>query len=558
MTQKEALTILKTGVNVFLTGEPGSGKTHAINQYASYLRSHGVEPAITASTGIAATHIGGFTIHSWSGIGIRKHLSNYDLEMLEMNQRVYRRVSASRVLIIDEISMLDGKTLALVDRVCRAIKRTEKAFGGMQVVFVGDFFQLPPVTQEGDPPLQFAFSSESWHSACPVVCYLSEQHRQEDPVFLEALSALRKGTLEDRHKMQLEERLVQSEKLAALAVTKLFPHNADVYRINEAELAKLSGQPCAFQMTSRGLAPLIEQLKRGCLSPETLMLKKGARVMFTKNNFEAGFVNGTTGEVEGFRKIDGVPVVKTSGGMRPAEPMEWTISDGSKVLAKIEQVPLRLAWAITVHKSQGMSLDAAFMDLSGAFEYGQGYVALSRVRTFAGLYLGGLNRKALEVHPDVLAKDRDFCALSEKLRAAFQSMDEDKITALHAGFIEACGGHLLFEKGRKSVKTKESTLDVTKKLLLKKLNLAEMASERNLTIGTILGHLEKLAALKAIDVVSDMAHLKPEQRRFEKAKAVFEAVVKEGGGTALSPVRERLGSGFSYDELRLVRLYLKV
>ncbi|MDO8600811.1 MAG: AAA family ATPase [bacterium] len=556
MTQEEALTILKTGANVFLTGEPGSGKTHTINQYVSYLREHEIEPAVTASTGIAATHIGGFTIHSWSGIGIRKHMSEYELEMIEMNQRVHRRVSAARVLVIDEISMLDGKTLVLVDRVCRIIQRSEKAFGGMQVIFVGDFFQLPPVTREGDLPLQFAFASESWSVAKPVVCYLSEQHRQEDLIFLEALSALRRGVFGDSHYAQLAKRFVRPEEHAALAVTKLFPHNADVDRLNDAELAKLPDAPRMFRMTSRGVPPLVEQLKRGCLSPETLALKKGARVMFTKNNFEAGFVNGTTGEVAGFRKADGAPVIHTRAGSRIAEPMEWTITDGLKVLAKIEQTPLRLAWAITVHKSQGVSLDAAFMDLSGAFEYGQGYVALSRVRTLAGLYLGGLNDKALRVHPDVLAKDAELRALSDTLREVFRSMGFEEITKLQHDFIRACGGTMGVRKSEKPAKKKEPTLGVTKAFLLKKLQLAEIAAERNLTVGTIIGHLEKLVAQNLIDANRDCAHLKPEQKRFEKAKKAFEYIFKREKTMALSPVRAMLGDDFSFDELRLVRLYM--
>ncbi len=322
------------------------------------------------------------------------------------------------------------------------------------------------------------------------------------------------------------------------------------------ELAKLTDAPHAFRMTSRGATPLIEQLKRGCLSPETLTLKKGARVMFTKNNFEAKFVNGTTGEVAGFRKIDGVPIIKTRDGMRTAEPMEWTITDGARVLAKIEQTPLRLAWAITVHKSQGMSLDSAFMDLSGAFEYGQGYVALSRVRTLAGLYLGGLNEKALEVHPEVLAKDSEFRALSERLRESIQNMDAREVVKIHNNFIHMCGGTAHIRKSEKPAKEKEPTMHITKELISKKLSLVELAGERGLTIGTILSHLEKLVAENLIDANHDLAHLKPEQKRFEKAKTAFEVVRKTQGNFALSPVRAMLDDDFSFDELRLLRLFL--
>ena len=150
MTQSQALAILKTGANVFLTGEPGSGKTYVVNSYVVYLRKYGIEPAITASTGIAATHIGGMTIHSWSGIGIKTKLDTRDIRNIASNQYITRRVGRAKVLIIEEVSMLTPNTLSMVDSVCRQVKQNQKPFGGMQVVFVGDFFQLPPVAKKGN------------------------------------------------------------------------------------------------------------------------------------------------------------------------------------------------------------------------------------------------------------------------------------------------------------------------------------------------------------------------------------------------------------------------
>ena len=147
MTQSQALSILKTGTNVFLTGEPGSGKTHLLNEYIKYLRDHSIEPAITASTGIAATHIGGMTVHSWSGIGIKTRLEKSDLNKIKTSQYIVRRITKVKVLIIEEISMLTGDTLSMVDTVCREIKQNPKPFGGIQVILAGDFFQLPPVVR---------------------------------------------------------------------------------------------------------------------------------------------------------------------------------------------------------------------------------------------------------------------------------------------------------------------------------------------------------------------------------------------------------------------------
>ncbi len=457
MTQSEALTILKTGANVFLTGEPGSGKTHAVNQYVSYLRSCGIEPAVTASTGIAATHLNGMTIHSWSGIGVKRTLDAYDLDFIAANEKRVKRIRGAKVLIIDEISMLSAQALNMVDVVLRTLRHSSDAFGGLQTVLVGDFFQLPPVVGDrasgsterlpfanagGDPSRQFCFTSSTWERLKPVTCYLSEQYRQEDQAFLGLLSSLRSGRITSEHRELLHTRfLATGDAGAKTGITKLFSHNADVDRINETELAKLPAHPRNFPMVSRGQKPLIEQLKRGCLSPELLKLKTGARVMFTKNNFEEGFVNGTTGEVIGFRSHDGYPVVRTKNGDITVEPESWVIEADRKALAEITQLPLRLAWAITVHKSQGMSLDSAVIDLGDAFEYGQGYVALSRLRTLAGMHLLGLNTRALEVHPAIVEKDQSFQSDSDEAKRVFGELPGHELSRMHENFIRACGGH---------------------------------------------------------------------------------------------------------------------
>ena len=448
MTQVEALAILKTGGNVFLTGEPGSGKTHLVNQYVAYLRSHGIEPAITASTGIAATHIGGLTIHSWSGIGIRRDLTKYDLDHLGQNRNVVRRVGKARVLIIDEVSMLSARTLSMIELVTRALRRREEPFGGLQVILVGDFFQLPPVDRRetrstvsfGQDLIseQFAFGSRAWTALNPIVGYLSEQHRQEDAMFLDLLSAIRRNVIGESHRQLLRTRYAPKPKDG---ITQLYSHNVDVDQINNAELAKLPGQSKTFEMTSHGAEKMVLALKRGCLSPEILALKVGARVMFTKNDvMRHQYSNGTLGVVTRFDKENGRSVIKTnSGKMIFAEPDDWQVEDNGRVLAQISQVPLRLAWAMTVHKSQGLSLETAHLDLSRTFEYGQGYVALSRLRTLAGLSLAGLNQRALEVHPEILAKDADFRAQSDQARVAFAKIPASELRTMQTNFLRACG-----------------------------------------------------------------------------------------------------------------------
>ena len=457
MTQERAFNILKTGGNIFLTGEPGSGKTYVVNKYVEYLRSHGIDPAITASTGIAATHIGGMTIHSWSGIGIKKSLDKYDLDRVASNERLVKRVGKAKVLIIDEVSMLAPETLGMVDQVCRAIKQDERAFGGLQVILVGDFFQLPPVVKREDSSLQkaliaqtllrFAYDAPCWHAADFVVCYLTEQHRQEDSNFLSVLSAIRKNIYGAMHHGHIEKRKIAHANIPE-GIPRLFSHNLDVDRVNDEELGKISARERIFEMTSQGAPGLVEALKKGCLSPETLKLKEGAKVMFTKNNPLAGFVNGTLGEVE---EIDsyGSPVVRLKNGRSiTVEPTDWTVEEGGLVRARISQLPLRLAWAITVHKSQGMSLDAAAMDLTDVFEFGQGYVALSRVRTLSGLYLLGWNKQTFQVHPEVLKIDGRFREYSEAAEETFCKLASEELVKLHHNFIKASGGKLIAEKMR--------------------------------------------------------------------------------------------------------------
>ncbi|MBP7811687.1 MAG: AAA family ATPase [Candidatus Moranbacteria bacterium] len=440
MTQEEALAILRTGVHVFLTGEAGSGKTYTINAYTSYLREREVDFAVTASTGIAATHIHGMTIHAWSGIGISRSLNEDEVRAIVDNRYVAKRIKKAKVLIIDEISMLDASIFDMVERVCRAVRKGQLPFGGLQVVVVGDFFQLPPVVKEGEFS-RFAFESETWQWLDFKVCYLTDQYRQEDDMFLELLSAMRSQSWSALHQRRLETRLIDAGEELPDEMTRLFSHNADVDCINRGELGKLDTKTYRFVMAERGPEKLVGALKRGCLSPEQLELKEGAAVMFTKNNQAEGFMNGTLGVVIGFEGGKHWPVVRThAGDCIVVEPMEWMMMEGDTILAKITQLPLRLAWAMTIHKSQGVSLDAAVMDLSQAFEFGQGYVALSRVRRLSGVHLIGINERALEVHPRVVQEDRIFREVSKATLAQSRSLKPEEQERQEQNFILIVGG----------------------------------------------------------------------------------------------------------------------
>jgi ATP-dependent exoDNAse (exonuclease V) alpha subunit len=409
MTQNQAFDIMRLGNNVFLTGAAGSGKSHLLRRYIAYLRKNKIHVGVTASTGIAATQINGRTIHSWAGIGIHRDLADKEISKLFYNDDVRERITKARVLIIDEVSMLGANLLDLVDRVCKKLRQSEEPFGGIQVILCGDFFQLPPIPdRESGARTEFAFSARAWQTGQFLTCYLEKQYRQTDDNYLDILNSIRHSRITDALLAKLFDRRDQTIEHIKKP-TKLYTHNVDVDAINARELSAIEAEPVQYHMQSKGEPNLIHGLKKYCLAPEILELKIGAVVMFTQNNRSKGYVNGTLGTVIGFDVEDNHPVVKTTRGKEiVAEPGSWKIEEDDEVIAEIIQIPIRLAWAITVHKSQGMSLDAAQIDLSKAFTEGMGYVALSRVRTLAGLRLDGLNEMALRVNPEITAIENDL------------------------------------------------------------------------------------------------------------------------------------------------------
>ncbi len=561
MTQAEALSILTTGANVFLTGEPGSGKTYTIQQYVAWLRARGIEPAITASTGIAATHIHGMTIHAWSGIGVRDGLSPMDIDAIASKEHVARRVQKATTLIIDEISMLSAPVLSLVDAVCREVKRTDLPFGGMQVVLVGDFYQLPPISKGNERPA-FAFESRTWKELNLIPCYLTEQHRQDDRRFLSVLSSIRAADPDPTTVSVILSRESEIEGFDE-DVPRLYTHNIDVDRVNHEKLDTLPGVTKRFAMDSSGAPPLIEALKRGCLSPESLLLKEGAVVMGTKNVPILGLANGTLGKVIGFEKGSGYPQVELQDGRSiTVPPVEWAIEEGGKARAKVAQVPLRLAWAITVHKSQGMSMDAAAIDLSRAFEYGQGYVALSRVRTLDGLYILGWSEQALAVHPLVVANDEEFRDATEAATTAFAELEKSgERLELEKQFVKASGGDWeagLDESGAgraalraRASKPRISTYDETQALITLGKDLDEVAQERALTFGTIVGHVEKLVASGTLTRAALRERL-PQSLIVELPR--IHAAFKKKGSEKLTPLYGHFNAEIPFENLRLARL----
>ncbi len=570
MTQEEALTILKAGRNIFLTGRAGSGKTYVLNQYVEYLREKNIEVAVTASTGIAATHLGGVTIHSWSGIGIKDDLAPADIDHLTQKESLYKKYKKTKVLIIDEISMLKPQMFDALNRLAKAMKGDKKPFGGMQVILSGDFFQLPPVVKYGEDPL-YVDASEAWQEMDLRVCYLEEQYRQTDDRLSNILTEIRSGNISEETHCLLNEILNKKVSLK-IPATKLFTHNLDVDSVNEKKLSEIKKPEQVFKIKTFGRASAVSALVKSMMAPENLRLKKEAVVMFVKNNFEEGYVNGTLGTVVGFEY--GCPIVETlSGKTIQVQKEMWEILDDGKIIASAEQFPLRLAWAITIHKSQGMSLDAAEIDLSKAFIPGQGYVALSRLRSLDGLRLLGINDNALRVDPYVLGLDCWLKKESNKWSRVICRFSDDEISTMHQTFIkgnsekcsknkfgipkkttEKIGGR--FETCDSLNNSKIPSHEITLELLKRSMNLDQIANERNLKKETIVNHLEKIKEfgyLPTSKFKSTCKQLKPSIINLKEIKNVY----KKDKTAALSTLYKKLGGKYSYEEIKIAKLFFE-
>ncbi|MEI6587858.1 MAG: PIF1 family ATP-dependent DNA helicase [Candidatus Moraniibacteriota bacterium] len=407
MNQETALAILKKRSSVYLTGPAGSGKTYLLNLFVAYLKEKKIKVAVTASTGLAATHLSGRTIHSWSGIGIGKKLDATAWKKIKSNRQLRKRVLEVEVLIIDEISMLHDYQLDMIDEICRHFRKSAISFGGIQVVMCGDFFQLPPVGEENGSA-NFVMQAAVWQKMSLKICYLDKVYRQSDEKLTEILNRIRGKEIDDDLFSYLDG-MIEEERKFSLRPARLYAHNIAVDSINLQELRKIKDGPMLYYMHQRGSNDrLLESLKGACQASEKLVLKKGAVVMFIKNNPDLGYANGTIGEVIGFEEENKFPIIRISDGQEIiASPESWTIDDeDGKALALVTQVPLKLAWAITIHKSQGMTLDAVEMDLSKCFAYGMGYVALSRAKSLKSIKLLGLSYRALEVDPKIFEADK--------------------------------------------------------------------------------------------------------------------------------------------------------
>jgi ATP-dependent DNA helicase PIF1 len=380
-----------------ITGPAGTGKSVLAEEVIRRLRKAGRTVYVTASTGIAAINVKGCTIHSWLGTNIVGSVREAQTKNAwEFNERAERRIKFCDVLVIDEISMLSGDYVDLIDWRLRTVCNRDEPFAGKQLLFFGDFLQLPPVFKEGRGPKPehlYAFQAEAWEKASVQTRELTINHRQgEDAEFSKHLMKIRVGVCDDETRDFM--RACVGRRLQKPIM--LYPTNAAVDNTNRKKLAQLPGEARQFQAEMCGDEKACAMLARSCLAEQTLRLKPGAQALMIRNVYEGEstpyFTNGERGTVREIRDDEIVVDLETEGQERTVtarrETWEWRNAD-EKVLATLSQFPIKLGWAVTIHKSQGMTLERMKCNVSRCFAPGQAYVALSRAKNAKHLSIEG-------------------------------------------------------------------------------------------------------------------------------------------------------------------------
>lgn len=416
--QEKIISAAEAGYNLFFTGSAGVGKSFILRHLITVLqRLHGQDGVfVTGSTGVAATHIGGTTVHSFAGFGIATDIN-------EAMKRVRKKIGKShpnmerwancKVLIIDEISMISPEFFSLLDQVGKRVRKVpDKPFGGIQVIVTGDFLQLPPVNKDSTASAGMLFDCKAWKDCMELSILLTKVHRQKNIDDIELLQHVRLGSITDADDATLRARMNAKLTDNGILPTRVYTHNRDVQSENNLELAKLKGPSEKFGAHDSGSDKFaLDSLKKSCLAPDVLELKIGAQVMLLKNLAPPLLVNGSRGRVVGFYRelqADGtdkatqVRVEFDNGSSHLIGVDVWNVTKGYQVVATRKQIPLCLAWAITIHKCQGMTLDKMQVDISSCWEPGQAYVALSRCTALSGLSLLGYNRAKITSNPKVL------------------------------------------------------------------------------------------------------------------------------------------------------------
>lgn len=410
MGRAELIELMKkqinNGHNIFITGAAGTGKTHTTK---SILENFPGKVVMTASTGVAALNISGVTLHSFAGTGIHSEIEYLKTMRGAANwSKVKSRIQDADIIVIEECSMIRRDLFELVDKVFQASTGLTEPFGGKQIIAVADFLQLPPVVKRGEIIKNpWPFQSSAWKEANFKTIHLKKTFRQEDKVFIKALNQIRRG-----HCPTWVDELFRARSGVRLRTSlepiRFLSTNNQVDEYNFLKLDQLPEKEFVFEAKTWGQTEhLRQQVVRDCIAPETLVLKKGAQVMVLKNDQSCSrYINGSLGKVVGFSKSEGnhpmVRIEKTGQVVKFKEET-WKREDyQGNELASFKQIPLKLAYAVTIHKSQGLTLDLAEVNCDGIFSPGQTYVALSRVRSLDGLKLLNWDRSLVAANEDAL------------------------------------------------------------------------------------------------------------------------------------------------------------
>lgn len=401
--QRIALSLLEDGKSVFLTGPGGVGKTAVLKSFAS---NCSVNVAITSTTGTSALLLNGTTLHSFLGIGLGKESVKKLIDRVTSQNWLRNRWRLLECLIIDEISMMHPDLFDKLEEVARVIRNNTKPFGGIQLVLSGDFLQLPCVGT-----MDFCFQAKSWDACVPNVIYLDEIIRQGDRRFQKCLNSVRIGKISKEVRAILDTRVnAQLRNNHGIKPTKLYSKNLNVEKENNIELDKLAKEGKEFYAYEMSIKVphdlrtrkeyLTKKFHRYCPVSQRIELCVGAQVMLVKNiDLACGLANGSRGVVTGFNVSD-MPIVRfLNGEERPIYMEAWEMDERNRKVLLAYQIPLRVAYAISIHKSQGCSLDYAEIDLSNIFEYGQAYVALSRVKSLNGLSIVSIDYDSIQADP---------------------------------------------------------------------------------------------------------------------------------------------------------------
>ncbi|XP_074640369.1 ATP-dependent DNA helicase PIF1-like [Tubulanus polymorphus] len=411
--QLKVLDLIKSGNNIFFTGSAGTGKSFLLKKIIGALPPQ--HTVATASTGVAACHIGGTTLHAFAGIGSGTAALQQCVE-LASRPAVAQQWRKCHHLIIDEISMVDGEFFDKLEVIARIVKKNDKPFGGIQLILCGDFLQLPPVSKD-NKKRKFCFQSKAWRKCVEVNFELTEVKRQSDQKFIQILQNVRFGRCYENIVEILTNTANHTIDKDGILATRLCTHKEDVNITNQLQLDKLKGSSRTYEATDSHpeLSKVINNLSP---VPEKLVLKVGTQVMLTKNlDVSRGLVNGSRGVITSFEAGDfGLPIVNFICGAKNEviKPERWTFKAGGGAYINRRQLPLKLAWAISIHKSQGMTLDCVEISLSRVFEFGQAYVALSRARSLQGLRIIDFEKSCVRANPDVLRFYREISALEKR------------------------------------------------------------------------------------------------------------------------------------------------